>query len=65
MSRCKGGQKKLLAQCLAQHKPHGGHRGWPISYGLCCMEFYPIEYHPAEGAPFAVHRSEQLWGMYI
>eukprot|EP00955_Chlamydomonas_euryale_P060926 357855-Chlamydomonas_euryale.AAC.3 len=33
----KGGQTKLLAHCLARYKPPGGHDGWPISHGLCCM----------------------------
>eukprot|EP00955_Chlamydomonas_euryale_P051510 354887-Chlamydomonas_euryale.AAC.5 len=29
----KGGQIKLLSQCLARYKPPGGRHGWPISYG--------------------------------
>eukprot|EP00955_Chlamydomonas_euryale_P087353 364283-Chlamydomonas_euryale.AAC.31 len=33
----KSGQTKLLAHFLARCKPPGGRRGWPISYGLCCM----------------------------
>eukprot|EP00955_Chlamydomonas_euryale_P040362 351666-Chlamydomonas_euryale.AAC.4 len=36
----KGGQKQLLAHCLARYKPPGGRHGWPITLNMTQLQLH-------------------------